>query len=294
MGHFQPTSASAGCSGFWLFSAWPSSPWASLKLKPRQLLIQRLILIFCMEATTVLDIIMEATMATLTTATTARDLLKLSLLLLLTPRLKLTPGMDIMVDMVSDTMVDTTVDTMATPTTDTTARGLLMPRLPLLLQLTPRLIPGWCMDTTVLVATTATVATTVATLTTDTTARDLLTLSLLLPLLLMPRLIPGMDTTVDTTTVATPTMAMVTDTATTGASKKGVIKSRADGHEVTAFLTTTCPMFSISEKNQNVQKETSSFFKHTAFKHLYILYIGTHAYLLRPLEPQERTRYVWF
>merc|ERR1719209_2608383 len=78
------------------------------------------------------------------------------------------------------------------------------------------------MDTTVLVATTATVATTVATLTTAITARDLL----------MPRLIPGMDTTVDTTTVATHTMAMVTDTATTGASKKGVIKSRADGHEV--------------------------------------------------------------
>merc|ERR1712055_1005693 len=114
MGHFQPTSASAGCSGFWLFSAWPSSPWASLKLKPRQLPIQRLILIFFMEATTVLDIIMEATMATLTTATTARDLLKLSLLLLLTPMLKLTPGMDTTVDMVSDTM----------------ARGLLMPRLP--------------------------------------------------------------------------------------------------------------------------------------------------------------------
>merc|ERR1712055_793418 len=153
MGHFQPTSASAGCSGFWLFSAWPSSPWASLKLKPRQLPIQRLILIFFMEDT-VLDIIMEATMATLTTATTARDLLKLSLLLLLTPRLKLTPGMDTTVDMVSDTMVDTTVDTMATPTTDTTARGLLMPRLPLLLQLTPRLIPG--MDTTVDTTTVAT------------------------------------------------------------------------------------------------------------------------------------------
>merc|ERR1712055_70683 len=231
MGHFQPTSASAGCSGFWLFSAWPSSPWASLKLKPRQLPIQRILLIFFMEAT-VLDIIMEAIMATLTTATTARDLLTLSLLLLLKPRLKLTPGMDTMVDMVSDTMVDTTVDTMATPTTDTTARGLLMPRLPLLLQLTPRLIPGWCMDTTVLVATTATVATTVATLTTATTARDLLMLSLLLPLLLMPRLIPGMDTTVDTTTVATHTMAMVTAMATTGANKKGVIKSRADGHEV--------------------------------------------------------------
>merc|ERR1712055_836937 len=211
MGHFQPTSASAGCSGFWLFSAWPSSPWASLKPKQRQLPIQRLILIFFMEATmAALDIITEATMATLTMATTARDLLRLNLLLLLTPRLKLTPGMDIMVDMVSDTMVATTVDTMASPTTATMARGLLMPRLPLLLQPTPRPTPGWCMDTTVLVATT--VATTVATLTTATTARDLLMLSLLLPLLLMPRLIPGM--------------------ATTGASKKGVIKSRADGHEV--------------------------------------------------------------
>merc|ERR1712055_831999 len=136
---------------------------------------------------------MEAIMATLTMDTTARDLLTLSLLLLLTPRLKLTPGMDTMVDMVSDTMVDTTVDTMATPTT---------------------------------------VATTVATLTTAITARDLLMLSLLLPLLLMPRLIPGMDTTVDTTTVATHTTAMVTAMATTGASKKGVIKCRADGHEV--------------------------------------------------------------
>merc|ERR1719177_69329 len=114
-------------------------------------------------------------------------------------------------------------------------------------------------------------------------------LSLLLPLRLMPRLIPGMDTT-----VATHTTAMVTDTATTGANKKGVIKSRADGHEVPAFLTTTCPMFSISEKNQNVQNKTSSFFKHTAFKHLYILYIGTYGYLLRPLEPQERTKNVRF
>merc|ERR1711860_87714 len=83
--------------------------------------------------------------------------------------------------------------TMATLTTDTMARGLLMQRLPLLLQPTPRPTPGWYMDTTVLVATTA--ATTVATLTTATTARDLLMLSLLLPLLLMPRLIPAMATT---------------------------------------------------------------------------------------------------
>merc|ERR1719300_1793856 len=75
----------------------------------------------------------------------ARDLLRLSLLLMLTPRLKLTPGTDTMdTDMVLDTIEDTMVDTMATPTTATMARGLLMPRLPPLLM--PRLIPG--MDTT--------------------------------------------------------------------------------------------------------------------------------------------------
>merc|ERR1712212_211896 len=123
MGHFQPTSASAGGSGFWLFSAWPAFPWASLKLKQRQLPIQRLILIFFIEATTVLDII--TTVDTLTTSTTARDLLMLSLPPLLMPRLKLIPGLD--------TMVDTMEDTMATPPTATMARGLLMPRLPLLL-----------------------------------------------------------------------------------------------------------------------------------------------------------------
>merc|ERR1712168_474895 len=173
MGHFQPTSASAGCSGFWRFSAWPSFPWASLKLKQRQLPIQRLIPTLSMEATTVLDII--------TTATMARDLLRLNLLLMLTPRLKLTPGTDTMdTDMVLDTIEATMV------------RGLLMPRLPPLL--TPRPTPTWCTATTVLVVTTA--ATMVATLTT-TTARDLLMLS---PLL-MPRLIPGMDTT-DTTVTA--------------------------------------------------------------------------------------------
>merc|ERR1711970_1185681 len=155
--------------------------------------------------------------------------------------------------MVLDTMVDTTVDTMATPTTDTMARGLLMPRLPLPLQPTPRPTPGWCMDTTVLVATT--VVTTVATLTTATTARDLLMLSLLLPLLLMPLLIPGMDTTVDTTTVATHTTAMGTDTATTGASKKDTSKPGLTDMKCQQFLTTTCPMFSSSEKNQNVQKK---------------------------------------
>merc|ERR1739838_304389 len=141
MGHFQPTSASAGWSGFWLFSAWPSSPWASLKLKQRQLPIQRLILIFFMEATTALDIIMEAIMATLTTESMARGLLKLKL------KLRLTLGMDTTVDMVMvttgdmvlDTTVDTTVDTMATPTTESMARGLLKLKLKLPLLLRPRL-----------------------------------------------------------------------------------------------------------------------------------------------------------
>merc|ERR1712121_16783 len=113
MGHFQPTSASAVCSGFWLFSAWPSFPWASLNLKQRQLPIQRLTRIFCMEAT------ME------------RDLLRLSLflLLMLMPRLKQTPGTDTM-DTVLVTMVLGTMATMAIPTC--MARDLPMPRLDLL------------------------------------------------------------------------------------------------------------------------------------------------------------------
>merc|ERR1712133_35488 len=131
MGHFQPTSASAVCSGFWLFSAWPSFPWASLNLKQRQLPIQRLTRIFCMEATMDLDLdIMGATMDTLTT--TERDLLRLSLflLLMLMPRLKQTPGTDTM---------DTVLATMAIPTC--MARDLPMPRLDLLpkLRLMPKL-----------------------------------------------------------------------------------------------------------------------------------------------------------
>merc|ERR1711955_101675 len=125
MGHFQPTSASAVCSGFWFFSAWPSFPWAGLNLKQRQLPIQRLTHIFCMEATMDLDI-MGATTATLTTATTERDLLtpSLFLLLMLTPRLKQTPGTD-------------TMATVAIPTC--MARGLLMLSLFLLLMLMPKL-----------------------------------------------------------------------------------------------------------------------------------------------------------
>merc|ERR1711936_980464 len=94
-------------------------------------------------------------------------------------------------------MVDTTVDTMATPTTATMARGLLMPRLPLLLKLMPRLIPGWFMDMDTVLDTTAAMDTG-DTLTTATMARELL----------MPRLIPGMDTTVDFHTTATATLTM--------------------------------------------------------------------------------------
>merc|ERR1711971_772914 len=161
--------------GFWLFSAWPSSPWASLKLKQRQLPIQRLILIFFMEATTALDII-TATVATLTTESMARGLLKL--ILRLRPRLKPIPGMDTTVDTVMDTtgdmVLDTTVDTMATPTTGSMARDLLRLklRLPLLLRQRLKLTPG--MDTTV-----GMVADTMATpteATTESMARGLLKL----------------------------------------------------------------------------------------------------------------------
>merc|ERR1719430_533063 len=88
-----------------------------------------------------------STVATLTTATMARDLLTLSLLLLLPlmPRPKLTPGTDTMdtdtvLDTTGDTTVDFMVDTMATPM-PTMARGLLMPRLPLFPKLKQRQLP---------------------------------------------------------------------------------------------------------------------------------------------------------
>merc|ERR1712243_85272 len=132
MGALPANPSSAVCSGFWFFSAWPSFPWASLNLKQRQLPIQRLTRIFCMEATMDLDI-MEATTATLTTATTERDLLTLSLFLLLKlmPKLKQTPGTDTM---------DTDLGTMATMAIPTCmARGLLMLSLFLLLMLMPKL-----------------------------------------------------------------------------------------------------------------------------------------------------------
>merc|ERR1712179_93099 len=164
MGHFQPTSASAVCSGFWLFSAWPSFPWASLKLKQRQLPIQRLTPIFCMEATMDLDLdITGATTATLTTATTERDLLRLSLFLLLVlmPKLKQTPGTDTM-----DTALVTMVGTMAIPTC--MARDLLMQRLDLLpkLRLTRIFFMAMDLDMDIMGAITATRTMAMATVTT--------------------------------------------------------------------------------------------------------------------------------
>merc|ERR1712183_929529 len=125
-----------------------------------------------MEAITVLDIIMESTVATLTTECMARGLLKLKL----KPRLKLILGMDTMVDTVMDTtvdmvldttvdtMVDTTVDTMATPTTESMARGLLKLKLPLRLRPRLKLTPG--MDTTVDMVLDTTADTTVDTMAT--------------------------------------------------------------------------------------------------------------------------------
>merc|ERR1712105_27955 len=129
MGHFQPTSTSAVCSGSWLFSAWPSFPWASLKLKQRQLPIQKLTRIFCMEATMDLDLdIMGATTATLTMATTERDLLRLSLFLLLNliPKLKPTriffmATMDL--DIIMGAIMATRTMAMATVTTMASKKG---------------------------------------------------------------------------------------------------------------------------------------------------------------------------
>merc|ERR1711862_714598 len=125
MGHFQPTSASAVCSGSWLFSAWPSFPGASLKLKQRQLPIQRLTPIFCMEATMDLDLdITGATTATLTTATTERDLLMQRLDLL--PKLRLTRiffmAMDLDMDIMGAIMAIRTM-AMATVTTMASKKG---------------------------------------------------------------------------------------------------------------------------------------------------------------------------
>merc|ERR1712210_78816 len=191
--------------GFWLFSAWPSSPWASLRLKLRQLPIPRLIPICCMGDTTATVLDIMATMATPMEGTTMeRDLLRLSQLLppLLMPRLRLTRGTDTMdTDMVLDTM-DTVLGTMVA-----------------------------------------------STVTTATTARDLLRLSLLLPLLLKPRLIP-ICSTEDTTATVLDIMAMAMAT-------ESKSNARTEENEVPTFLTTTCQMFSTSEKNQKTKHSSN-------------------------------------
>merc|ERR1711874_851500 len=89
-----------------------------------------------------------------------------------------------------------------------------------------------------------------STVTTATTARDLLRLSLLLPLLLRPRLIP-ICCTEDTTATVLDIMAM--DMSTESKSN-----ARTEENEVPTFLTTTCQMFSTSEKNQKTKHPHSS------------------------------------
>merc|ERR1712001_271840 len=198
-------------SGFWLFSAWPSSPWASLRRKLRQLPIPRLIPICCMGDTmaTVLDIM--ATMATPMEVTTMeRDLLRLSQLLppLLMPRLRLTRGTDTTdTDMVLDTM-DMVLGTMVA-----------------------------------------------SMVTTATTARDLLRLSLLLPLLPKLRLIP-ICCTEDTTATVLDIMAMAMATP-MDMSTESKSNARTEENEVPTFLTTTCQMFSTSEKNQKTKHSSN-------------------------------------
>merc|ERR1712203_684458 len=93
-----------------------------------------------------------------------------------------------------------------------------------------------------------------STVTTATTARDLLRLSLLLPLLLRPRLIP-ICCTEDTTATVLDIMAMAMATPMDMSTES---KSSARTDEVPTFLTTTCQMFSTSEKNQKTKHPHSS------------------------------------
>merc|ERR1719219_170451 len=91
-----------------------------------------------------------------------------------------------------------------------------------------------------------------STVTTATMARDLLRLSLLLPLLLRPRLILICCTEDTTATVLDimATMATPMDMSTES-------KSNARTDEVPTFLTTTCQMFSTSEKNQKTKHSSN-------------------------------------
>merc|ERR1712210_254340 len=83
--------------------------------------------------------------------------------------------------------------------------------------------------------------------------RDLLRLSLLLPLLLKPRLIP-ICSTEDTTATVLDVMAMATPMDMSTESKSN---ARTEENEVPTFLTTTCQMFSTSEKNQKTKHSSN-------------------------------------
>merc|ERR1712037_355231 len=142
---------------------------------------------------------------------------------------------------------------------------LLMPRL--------RLTRGTdTMDTDMVLDTMDTVLGTMvaSTVTTATTARDLLRLSLLLPLLLKPRLIP-ICSTEDTTATVLDIMAMAMATP-MDMSTESKSNARTEENDLPNVL------------NFREESKDKTFFKQTAFKHLYILD------LLRPLEPQVRTK----
>merc|ERR1712141_111313 len=91
--------------------------------------------------------------------------------------------------------------------------------------------------------------------TTATTARDLLRLSLLLPLLLRPRLIL-ICCTEDTTAMVLDIMAMAMATP-MDMSTESKSNARTEENEVPTFLTTTCQMFSTSEKNQKTKHSSN-------------------------------------
>merc|ERR550517_147620 len=85
--------------------------------------------------------------------------------------------------------------------------------------------------------------------------RDLLRLSLLLPLLPKLRLIPICCTEDTTATVLDIMATMATPMDMSTESKSN---ARTEENEVPTFLTTTCQMFSTSEKNQKTKHPHSS------------------------------------
>merc|ERR1712158_176823 len=85
--------------------------------------------------------------------------------------------------------------------------------------------------------------------------RDLLRLSQLLPLLLRPRLILiccTEDTTATVLDIMAMAMAIPMDMSTESKSN-----ARTEENEVPTFLTTTCQMFSTSEKNQKTKHSSN-------------------------------------